>query len=96
MAQIVIDTDTKSKVLAVSIDGKPVDSVYGIHIYSKDTGFFEVSITQRELDDDNKLAKVTTYHSVSGVMTEKAEEKGVNEAVVARISAALKEQWTGK
>lgn len=61
MAKISCEFDTKEKTLAVTIDGKAVDNVYGVNLakgYSDESGFYCDVMTLSE-DKENDIRTMT-------------------------------------
>lgn len=56
MAQISINVDTESKEVSVSVDGKVVEAVHDVCIYTENSGYFGVDI--KTMEQMNNLTKI--------------------------------------
>lgn len=89
MAKVDISIDTSKKNVDVKVDGKSVKDVHSIYIYTEETGYFSMEISQREDMEDMK--KITRL-----VASEKDETWQENSSYSRDELKNLAEAMTGK
>jgi len=90
MSNVVINVDTSNKTVSVSVDGKAVENVSDISVYSELTGYFGVDIGIREeMGDLKKVTRLIASEKEHVNAKESEEFKGfkvVDDSLVQEIS----------